>query len=977
VFWTVVVGLAYFGAGRVGLLVSPAHGPITVWPAAGIGVGAVVLGGRRMLVGVAVGAFTMALSAGEPVGGAVLSTAAWTFEPWLALHLLERIEFRKALRTPGDIISYAGMAAVISPAVSAVVGAISLLAAGWVETTGLADAWRDWWLADMSAVVVVGSVILVLSGTSLSTLRSRASAEVLGMSAFVAVISYVLLRSSGSLAYLVLPLLFMLAFVYGQRGAAVGVAFVSTIAVVLTVRGHGPFGSGLEVGLIKTGIFICVGSVTALLVAASQDERRRAEQAVDRLAAGEAALAEAQQLARMGSFDTDVLEGRTTWSRELYRILGQDPNRVTPGAEGWLSCVHEDDQEAVRKAFRRTYEDGAATSIEHRIVRPDGEVRTMEARLRAETDSHGHVVRLVGTCQDISGRKQVEERFRLLFEDAPSPIVVFDGAGNIQLANMRALALFGYQPGEVVGRPVELLVPTPGPSASPWYRRPVADGPLMAGGDIELRGRRQDGSLFPVEVSLTPLVTEEGVLVSAAIRDVTKVLAAAETLSFQARHDSLTGLPNRMLFLERLDAGLDRARRSHHLLAVIFLDLDNFKFVNDTRGHDVGDALLTHLTPRLGSAVRQGDTVGRLGGDEFVVLCENLPDEGQAMDIAERLVAITDEPIATGGLEHAVTLSAGVVIVQDAENVTALGLLRDADAAMYAAKARGKGRVAVFDESMHARMRERLAVEASLRGAQSRGELALYYQPVVALADSRVVAVEALLRWQHPARGLLAPAEFLAVAESTGLIGEIGEWVIEEACRQGVQWRDRFPAGQALPVSVNVSAHQLTSASLPQAVERALKRTGLSPELLMLEVTEAALLADMNSARRELAQLKELGVRLIVDDFGAGYSSLPALRELMIDGLKLDRSFVESLTDGGGDGNDGSMVGAVLSMASALDAQVTAEGVETWDQVTRLRENGCDFGQGYLFARPRPPGDLTPMLLGGPGERPVDGSLVG
>ncbi|HWD64653.1 MAG TPA: EAL domain-containing protein [Solirubrobacteraceae bacterium] len=977
--WLLVVAVACYEAGRVGLTLSHPHGVVTVWPAAGVAVAAVLLRGRWMLVGVAAGSLGAMLVGGAPVWGAGLAAAAWTLEPWLAVHLLERVDFRHSLRRPGDVMAFVGLAGVISAAVAAVVGAISLLAAGWVGSgDALGDAWRDWWLADMSGIVVVGSVVLVLSAVRWSALRSRATLEVLGMSAAVALLSYALLHQTGSLPYLVLPLMFMLAFFYGQRGAGVGIGVVYWILVLLTAHGHGPFSTDSgDVGLIRAEVFVCVGSATALLVAAAQGERRRAEQAADRLAVSEAVLAEAQQLAGLGSFYIDLVEGMTSWSPELFRILGRDPEAFQPSAAGWVSCSHPDDQPQLDQVMARVHAEEASASVEHRVVLADGDVRTVESHIRSEADVHGRPVRIVGSCQDITGRKQAEERFRHLFEDAPYPILVFDGAGHIQQANQRALTLFGYEQPELVGRPVEMLVPTPGPTASPWYRKPANDLFSTGGGEIELRGRRSDGRLFPIEVSLTPLVTDEGVLVSAAIRDVTKIVAAAETLSFQARHDSLTGLPNRMTFLERLDIALEHARGSGRPVGVIFLDLDNFKFVNDSRGHDAGDALLKELTPRLDAAVREGDMVGRLGGDEFVVLCENLPDENRAIEIAERLVRITDEPIVAAGAEHPVTLSAGVVIVRDATRATPLGVLRDADAAMYAAKERGKGRVAVFDDTMHRRLMERLAVEASLRGAHTRGELSLHYQPVVALENARVVAVEALLRWEHPARGLLAPAQFLPVAESTGLIEGIGEWVIGEACRQAARWRTMTGTGEPIPVSVNVSAHQLSSASLLGAVERALVDSQLAPDLLMLEVTEAALLADMSSARRELAHLKELGVRLIVDDFGAGYSSLPALRELMIDGLKLDRSFVQALEGEDENGEDGALVGAVLSMAHALDAQVTAEGVETWRQVSRLRDHGCDYGQGYLFARPRPAEDLTPMLLPAQEGEPRDEELVG
>jgi len=986
--WSVVVAGAYFGAGRLGLLASSEPGVSAVWPPAGIAVAAVLLGGWRLLPAVVVGGLAVALSTGEPVPGAILAALADTVEPLIAVALLKRVGLRGGLARTSGVIAFVGMAGVVAPAVAAVLGVLSLLVAGTVSAAQMPVAWRNWWIGDLSGVLVVGSAILVAARTWPVALRPlgprvRSLAALTGMCVVVAVLSVLLLRNQGALPFLVLPLLFVLAFGYGRRGAVLGGLIISTVAVVLTARGHGPFHAGsLDTDLIRAQTFVCVGSVTALLVAAAQNERRLAERAAEQLAASESALAEAQELAHIGSFESDLVSGRTMWSRELYRILGRDPGSISPGWRSWRTCVHEDDLTRLDQATRKAYAGRAPTSVVHRIVRPDGAVRTIEARFRFECDADERPARIVGTCQDITARKLAEERFRTLFEDAPYPIVVFDGSGEIVLSNVRAQVMFGLSDVELSGRQVEELVPRPAGAEFPWYE--TDDAVSGTPREMELRARRPDGEEFAVEVSLTPLVAEEGVLVSAAIRDVTELRAAAETLSYQARHDSLTGLPNRMLFLERLELALVRARHTGCPLAVVFLDLDDFKVVNDTRGHDVGDALLTALTPRLGAAVRHGDTIARLGGDEFVVLCEDLPDEAQALYIAERITDVSRQPLSVAGREHAVSISAGVVLVRSPEAVSAHGVLRDADAAMYAAKAGGKGRVAVFDESMRERMLERMAVEQSLRGARSRGELELFYQPVVALDDNRVVAVEALLRWQHPIRGLLAPSEFMAVAEATGLIADMGEWVIEEACRQATLWRDIAGLDRAVPVSVNISAYQLTRADLAGAVQRILRLTGLQPHLLILEVTEGALLEDMGAARRELARLKRLGVRLVLDDFGTGYSSLSALRELMIDGLKLDRSFVEALAEEdvadetAAEDDGGALVGAVLSLATALDAEVTAEGVETWSQVTRLRRHGCDYAQGFLFARPGPASDLTPMLVpAGVGGETVNASAVG
>ncbi len=558
---------------------------------------------------------------------------------------------------------------------------------------------------------------------------------------------------------------------------------------------------------------------------------------------------------------------------------------------------------------------------------------------------------------------------RALFMQAPSAILVIDKDGMIVLANLQAHALFGYPNEDLNGRPLEELVPTPAGAPCAWYqasRQALLDrGPAFVH-ELELMARRRDDDRFPAEISLAPLGPADGGLLSVAFRDITERKLADEALARQAHHDPLTGLPNRVLFLERLQQALARARGTGRPLAVVFIDLDDFKLVNDTRGHDAGDLLLKKLTPRLAAAVRTGDTVARLGGDEFVALCEDLSADTDAVMLAQRITDAVARPVQIRGVTHNVSVSTGVVLVRDSTEFTAHGVLRDADAAMYDAKAGGKGRVAVFDATMRAQLLERVAMEAALRIAVSAGELRLFFQPVVslepgrvvALEPGRVVAAEALVRWQHPTRGLLMPAEFIPVAEAAGLLGRIGEWVIAQACRQAVVWRDLFP-DRRIPVSVNVAASQLQRPGLAAFVKGVLRETGLDPWLLELEVTESALREDEPSIWRELRELKALGARLIVDDFGAGYSSLSALRGLGIDGLKLDRSFVQGLED---DGDRGAMVKAVLTLAGAIDADVTAEGVETNAQASRLRMQGCDFAQGYLFARPAPAADLTALL---------------
>jgi diguanylate cyclase (GGDEF)-like protein/PAS domain S-box-containing protein len=547
--------------------------------------------------------------------------------------------------------------------------------------------------------------------------------------------------------------------------------------------------------------------------------------------------------------------------------------------------------------------------------------------------------------------------FRSLYESSPQAGLVLDRAGLVVFANARAERLLGCPLAALAGRPIGDFVQWgSASSASAETGRVDVDNEDQG---IEGYARRQDGSELPVQLTVTRLSIEDQEFQSIGIVDRSEAARTAALREHEASHDPLTGLPNRTLFLDRLEHALARARRSMRPLAVVFLDLDDFKLVNDTRGHDVGDLLLVALTPKLASALRPGDTIARFGGDEFVVLCEDLTGEADAIGIATRIAEASSTPLRVGGVEHTVTVSAGVALVGDPATASPAGLLRDADAAMYRAKAGGKGRVAMFDEGMRARLIERVAIESSLRKALDRDELRVFYQPVMSLRHNRIVSVEALLRWQHPHRGLLEPDAFIAVAESSGLIVRIGEWVMEQACRQAVAWLAAAPAAEPIHVSVNVSAQQLIRSDVASSVARVLNATGLEPGLLDLEITESMLLRDVDSSANALHDLKRLGVRLVLDDFGTGYSSLSFLKRLTIDALKIDRSFIKDL---GEQEEDGMIIGAVLSMANALDIGVTAEGVETGAQLARLRTQGCDSVQGFLFSRPAPPEQISTLI---------------
>jgi diguanylate cyclase (GGDEF)-like protein len=493
-------------------------------------------------------------------------------------------------------------------------------------------------------------------------------------------------------------------------------------------------------------------------------------------------------------------------------------------------------------------------------------------------------------------------------------------------------------------------------------RRMVAMLRAVAGGDLNQRVvvENRDELRFIANALNDTVATTKG---------------ATDRLAHQATHDVLTGLPNRGLLLDRIDQGLRRLERSTTPLVVFFLDLDRFKPINDSLGHEAGDEVLRTVADRLRKVLRPTDTIGRLAGDEFIVLCEDLPFEQDAMEIAGRLISALSDPIrlsgaAGAGREVSVGASVGIAFAQAGHTASPDQLLGDADVAMYRAKERGRGMIEVFDEQLRVLLERRISIQERLRRALQEDQFRVVYQPIVDATSLTVYGFEALVRWEHPDDGILSPAEFIPVAEETGLIVALGAGVLREACRQTAAWRAHHPGGAELRVSVNLSARQLVDADLVGTVTSALADSRLPAEALWLEITESAVMADAEAASHTLAELRSIGVHLAIDDFGTGYSSLAYLRRLPIDQLKIDRSFVDGL---GADPEDEAIVSLILSLARTLRLRTVAEGVETPEQLASLRRLGCDAVQGFHIGHPLPP-DLAEAAIGVAAEARLTGT---
>jgi diguanylate cyclase (GGDEF)-like protein/PAS domain S-box-containing protein len=538
-------------------------------------------------------------------------------------------------------------------------------------------------------------------------------------------------------------------------------------------------------------------------------------------------------------------------------------------------------------------------------------------------------------------------------------MITMDESGRVLEWNPAAERIFGYSREEAVGGELaELIMP---PSLRPQHRaglaRYLATGEsTLLGCRIEVTAMRADRTEFPAELTVTRIDTDGPVVFAGALRDITARLRMEERLEHQALHDPLTDLPNRQLFLDRLERALSRARRSGERTALFFLDLDGFKAVNDGFGHYAGDRVLEAAATRLSESLRPSDTVARFGGDEFAIVCEGV-DVAQTLAIGKRLRKALEVPLNIEGRPVSVTASTGVTFSEGGHG-SPESLLSEADAAMYRAKERGWGRLELFDEAMRPDAAADRVLVAELRQALDRDELVVLYQPVVDVTAGTVVGAEALVRWDHPRLGRLRPQWFIPLAEETGLVEQIGELVLRQACGRAKGWA-RKSRDQGFAVAVNYSPIQLARPELATLVERTLEECGADPDALCIEVTERALAHRVDSSHGALESLSRLGVQIAIDDFGTGYSSLAQLRRLPVDTVKVDKAFVDGVDTRR---DDSAIVRAVTEMAHALELGVVAEGVERAEQMSALRACGCDRAQGYLFGRPGVPERVDDLL---------------
>lgn len=654
-----------------------------------------------------------------------------------------------------------------------------------------------------------------------------------------------------------------------------------------------------------------------------------------------------------GVWDWDMETDKVYFSPGWKAMLGYRDDEIGNDLEEWRRRVHEEDLAKAYANMERHFRGGSPIyEVEHRLRCKDGAWRWILSRGKVlECFPDGKPKRMIGTHADVTEHRATEEKLRqaaAVFENTVEGVVVTDARGRITAINRAFTDITGYSEAEVLGKNPNVM--QSGRHDADFYRTMWEELHARGSWRGEIWNKRKSGTIYPQWLTISAVLDEHNQIghYVGVFSDITTVKRSEEELNRLAYHDPLTGLPNRLLLLDRISHAIRRATRSGGRFALLFIDLDRFKTINDNLGHQVGDELLKAVADRIRKRLRAEDTLSRLGGDEFILLMEDIPNEQQAALLARDLLALLSQPHHISG--HDLFLSASIGIsLHPEDGGDAETLIKHADTAMYRAKQGGRNSYQFYTRDQSVAAFQRFSLEAALHRALERGEFELHYQPQMVLASGRVTAMEALLRWRHPDLGLIPPDQFIPLAEETGLILPIGEWILETACREALRCKQL--CGEQLSVAVNLSPLELLRGDPVNRVRRVLEATGLPPRFLELEITESSAMRRGEESIAMLNELNQLGVRLAIDDFGSGYSNLGYLKQLPVSTLKIDRVFVRDLPE---DNEDAAITRAIIALGHSLNLSVLAEGVETRAQQDFLKQLGCDMQQGYLLARPLP-----------------------
>lgn len=930
-------------------------GTMAILPQLGIGMAAVLLGGRHLLWGVFIGELLLQLLANHPL---------WTL-PWYAAGQTAAVAVGAWLLGRGqrhDIFMLRTQQDVLLLLASVGLG-VSVLAAS-TDMVLLGSSFRhgfNLWVAHTLGILAVFPLLLswlrpcelqrpLNQAYFLEAGLLTASTVLIGAIVFLALLPWEM--DLYPVVFAAFPFVGWAALRFALRGTSAVSLLLTGLAIIGTAQGVGAFHQG---GMSQIWFFIATIVLSGLVFATFEYESMRIRAALAEEKSRFEAIFNAIPDAIVYT-DTERLI--TGCNPSFSRIYGYQPDEMVGKSSAVLFAdlaIFHDLGHALA-----TTEDDVLEARDIEYVRKNGQIfhgETILSRffVNAQADEQG----IIGITRDITRRKRIEEQLRLaskVFENTAEGIVITDPKQRILSVNPSFSRITGYAPEEVLGNTPKVL--NSGRQGAEFYRDMWQTLQRKGSWEGEIWNRRKNGEVYPEWLSINGVFSAEGQLTNyiAVFSDITRRKEDEQRLDFLSNHDPLTFLPNRKLLLERLDHAILQAQRYAGCLAILFIDLDRFKIINDGLGHQIGDLLLQMVAERLRESLTQRETVARIGGDEFAVLLDSVNKPEDAGAVAQRLLDALVLPIDVDGKDIFVTASIGVSVYPD-DGGNAEQLSKNADIAMYRAKELGKNNFQYFASHINASNIERFELENQLRRALERQEIIAYYQPKIDVATERIVGMETLVRWQHPQRGLVSPAVFVPIAEETGLIVAIGEWILRQACIDTQRWLN-LGLGQ-LQVAVNLSAKQFRQRELLNDVQRILASTGLPAAHLELEITESCVMDNVEGAIAMLHDLHRLGISLAIDDFGTGYSSLAYLKRFPVHCLKVDRSFICDLET---EPDDAAITQAIISLAHSLNLKVVAEGVEKTAQLKFLREQGCDQYQGFYFSKPVPAATFEALL---------------
>jgi diguanylate cyclase (GGDEF)-like protein/PAS domain S-box-containing protein len=947
-----LLALAYFIAARIGLsLALVGHSVSVFWPSSGIALAILLLYGSRLWPGVFLGAFCANWVSGLPVLSVIGISTGSTLEALLGAYLLNgHPHFSVDLRQARDIFRLMWRGGILSSLPSATIGVLSLIGVGAITWYEFAQTFLFWWMGDGLGVVLFTPAVIAFLRHPPFAWTSAYRKQVLLMLGILLLMCLMIFTGLSqnlvgyqARVFMLVPMVVWAALSFNSRVVSLVLMVIAFFALFSAASGQGIFNAHSISNMFDLWGFLFVLGILGTALSAVNNQRNQARIQMER---NDRNLNRAQQVSKVGSWELDIATEKLEWSDETCRIFGTPPG--TPlSLENFMNFIYADDIENVQAAWQAALK-GVPYDIEHRIM-VNGAIKWVHEQATMDFDENsGKPVFALGTVHDISVRKAEEAALHLaarVFESSGEAILITDEKSNVVAVNHAFVEMSGFRSEEVMGKNPSLLAS--GRHGDEFYRAMWEDINHHGYWQGEIWDKHKNGRIYPKWMSITAVRDTKGEVVNyiSIARDTTEQTEAEKNIHFLAYYDVLTGLPNRTLLRDRLGQMIAVSHRDHHQFALLFMDLDRFKYINDSMGHLVGDRLLQAVALRIQQHIREDDTVARLGGDEFIVLLRDTGESSAAV-VANKLLVSLAAPYDLGGHVVSTQASIGVCIfpdhAQDADT-----LIKNADMAMYSAKEEGRNNYQFFKPEMNFRVDLLFSMEKDLRLALERGDFYLHYQPQVDLATGKLCGVETLIRWNHPDKGTVSPAEFIPVAEETGQIIAIGEWVLRTACAQMVEWRKTGLVDVTL--AVNLSMRQLRQPALVELVKEVLNETGLDPHYLELEITEGIMMGDNRIAMRFLVEMDNLGVHLSIDDFGTGFSSLNYLKKLPVDKLKIDQSFVRDIET---DESDAAIIRSIISLGHRLNLRVVAEGVETQEQLDFLRIRGCDEMQGYFYARP-------------------------